>query len=108
MSLLEYFKGLHVSYKANEGVIRPIKNKCFVIVADELESKRLPNYIIANLKKLGYNSYFTLYDDDGVLYYKGYLHEACDDAFAPLDWAMADSGCTEICYRGASGKMETL
>lgn len=46
---------------------------------------------------------FQLLDDDGILYYEGKcgdLAEASEQkAFEPLDWAMADVGCTEMLYR---------
>lgn len=41
---------------------------------------------------------WRLYDDDGELYYEGWLYED-DEAIieqAVLDWGMHDSGCTEI------------
>lgn len=54
--------------------------------------------------------HFKLYDDDGILYYEGYSDDDNSErAFKPLDWAMYDSGCTEIKYRNPiSGKYETL
>jgi hypothetical protein len=39
---------------------------------------------------------FRLYDDDDNLYYSG--ESTCSCSFAPLDWAMWDSGCTYIKY----------
>ena len=55
---------------------------------------------------------FKLYDDDGELYYSGlfYGDPSTEAAFAPLDWAMADSGCTSIKYKqkGKNGKWEVL
>lgn len=52
---------------------------------------------------------FRLYDDDRVLYYSGFSDDQdSDSAFDPLDWAMADSGCTEIQYRQDDGSWETL
>ena len=52
---------------------------------------------------------FRLYDDDGELYYEGRSDDRNSDAaFAPLDWAMADSGCTRIDYLQDNGKWETL
>lgn len=52
---------------------------------------------------------FRLFDDDGHLYYEGYS-ETCDDeaAFAPLDWAGPDSGCTRIDYQQPDGTWEML
>ncbi len=42
---------------------------------------------------------FRLLDDDGEVYYLG-RSDAQDSeaAFAPLDWAAAHAGCTEIQY----------
>ena len=54
---------------------------------------------------------FRLLDDDGILYYSGVcLHGGSEDAvFAPLDWGMANAGCTEIQYLSLSGnKWETF
>lgn len=51
--------------------------------------------------------HFKLYDDDGILYYSGYM--ADDSDFSPLDWAMYDSGCTTIKIRNPKTKIyETL
>ena len=49
--------------------------------------------------------HIRLLDDDGEVYYEGLatkkriLDSGEDLAFAPLDWAMADAGCTEMQYR---------
>lgn len=91
-----------------------VKCNSFVITRDHLDghsSKKVAEY-----KKLGYTKHFKLYDDDGILYYEGYLHpenaekhHEYDAEFAPLNWAMADSGCTEIKYRNKdTGKYETF
>lgn len=46
---------------------------------------------------------FQLFDDDDELYFSGKCGDLdtadCDAAFAPLDWAMDDSGCTCMKYR---------
>lgn len=46
---------------------------------------------------------FRLLDDDGNVYYVGKCGDldnaSCEAAFGPLDWAMNDSGCTEMQYR---------
>ena len=43
---------------------------------------------------------FKIYDDDGELYYEGRSSNQSDEiAFAPLDWAMANDGCTDIKYQ---------
>ncbi|SRR6266496_5036657 len=41
---------------------------------------------------------FKLYDDDGELYYEGWLHndDECIVQQFVLGWAKADSGCTTI------------
>jgi len=51
---------------------------------------------------------FRLLDDDGEVYYLGRSDDQDSEAaFAPLDWAAAHAGCTEIQYwRG--GCWETL
>lgn len=53
---------------------------------------------------------FRLYDDDGVLYFEGviskdWLEGSADHAFAPLDWATAEYGCTEMKYKN-NGRWE--
>lgn len=50
---------------------------------------------------------FRIYDADRVLYYEG----RCSDgsSFAPLDWAMAYAGATDIEYQDpASGRWVAL
>jgi hypothetical protein len=46
---------------------------------------------------------FQLLDDDGAVYFEGKCGDLAlapaDEAFAPLDWAKNDSGCTEMRYR---------
>lgn len=90
--------------------MRKIKNSnSFVITQDHLDGEKLPQKEINLLKKQGYTKHFNLYDDDDVLYYSGYLHENEEDEFAPLDWAMADSGCTDCKIRNSiTGKYEAL
>jgi len=51
---------------------------------------------------------FKLFDDDGILYYEGRAsNQSNESAFDPLEWAMGDSGCTEIQYLN-NGRWETL
>lgn len=90
--------------------IRSIKvENSFVITSDHLDEIRSSEEEIKALKKEGYTIHFKLYDDDKILYYSGYLHESEEDEFAPLDWGMADSGCTEICVRNkATGRYEVI
>ena len=60
-----------------------------------------------NVEEMPYK--FKLYDDDGELYFEGISSDReSEDAFDPLDWAQADSGCTEIRYLQDNGKWETL
>jgi hypothetical protein len=51
---------------------------------------------------------FRLLDDDGIVYFEGYSNDNESlMAFDPLDWALADSGCTSIEYLN-NGTWETL
>ena len=56
-----------------------------------------------------YPHIFRLLDADGNIYYYG-RSRTCDDyaAFAPLEWAKADSGCTTIEYMDSYGDWEPL
>lgn len=48
-----------------------------------------------------------LYDDDGVLYFDGEsnaIHKSSGPAFAPLDWARYDSGCSYMKYKDPKDK----
>lgn len=49
------------------------------------------------------NFEFRLFDDDGEHYYSGVCRDldlqSAGPAFAPLDWAMNDAGCTRMDYR---------
>lgn len=47
---------------------------------------------------------FRILDDDGLPYYLGY---ADAEGFAPLDWAKANAGCTEIQF-ARDDRWETL
>jgi hypothetical protein len=41
---------------------------------------------------------FTMYDDDGILYYKGYC---MSESLSPLsNYGLPNAGCTEIRYKG--------
>ena len=53
---------------------------------------------------------FRIYDDDGSLYYRGrYYGDAnASGAFAPLNWAEVEAGCTRIDYRQPDGTWQTL
>jgi hypothetical protein len=51
---------------------------------------------------------FRLKDDDGEIYYEGRSDDnTSEDAFEPLDWANAGSGCTSIEYLN-DGEWEIL
>jgi hypothetical protein len=47
---------------------------------------------------------FKLYDDDDELYFEGkmslHLHNEGERIFEPLDWAMANYGCTDLMVKG--------
>lgn len=78
------------------------EHKIGMLVVDNKRVQNGPqyNYVIERLK---YS--FRLYDDDDVLYYEG---QADDEDFGPLNWAMADVGCTRIDYRQPDGSWATL
>lgn len=57
--------------------------------------------------------FFRLKDDDGIIYFLGimdlgvFFRGSEEDVFAPLRWAMADSGCTTIEFlEGGSWKRQ--
>ena len=58
---------------------------------------------------VGVREMFKMYDDDGVLYYTGFITGEYD-GFEPLDdFGTPNAGCTEIRYRlKGSGAFETL
>lgn len=67
----------------------------------------------AQIKKHPDRIAFKLYDDDGTLYYEGFLILNPDDdgerIFAPLDdFGMPNAGCTEMKILSSSGKWETI
>lgn len=55
-------------------------------------------------------SEFRLLDDDGNILFEGECEDLNkqdgDDAFAPLDWAEADSGCTAMQFRATGSNSE--
>lgn len=61
------------------------------------------NFPKERAKELSYR--FRLLDDDGNVYYLGRCNALEFDA---LDWAMADSGCTEFQYWSIAQKWVTL
>ena len=62
----------------------------------------------AKVENKGYDHFFRLLDDDGVVYAWGWSDD--DSSFQPLDEYGSAFGCTEIQYRvaGTSTKFETL
>ena len=88
--------------------MKPTLFKNFAILNDFLEGDRATDLDKAKVKKLGFTTFFELYDDDDIKYYSGYMHEDIEDEFIPLDWAMYDSGCTYIKLRNKDGKMDIL
>ena len=67
-----------------------------------------PGVDFSDIKKHGER--FRLFDDDGILYLSGYcVHDGGEDSiFAPLDFAMAEYGCTDIQYRDKNGIWESI
>lgn len=89
----------------------------WIIVTDHLEehpedakwfitADMPPGFTKATVDALPYE--FRLLDDDGELYFSGKCGDLDnadqDHAFAPLDWAMNDSGCTRMDYRKVGEK----
>jgi hypothetical protein len=72
------------------------------------DADRRRGQILDHAKTLPYE--FQLFDDDGELYYKGKCgdctNEPAEVAFAPLDWATNDSGCTTMKFRKAGSNAE--
>ena len=63
------------------------------------------------IKKHPKRQAFKMFDDDGILYYRGFNVEGDDDdGFEPLDhFGMPNAGCTEIKYKNdKTGAWETL
>tara|TARA_R110001599_G_scaffold218208_5_gene416508 strand:+ start:993 stop:1310 length:318 start_codon:yes stop_codon:yes gene_type:complete len=85
----------------------------FCILNGDLDGYKATDDEKKKAKKLGLTDYFQLFDDDGILYYSGYmnLEEMYDndlDEFTILDMATYDSGCTEIKMRDGNGKMQSV
>ena len=74
----------------------------YVILFDALECRTRTTTTSELLER--YPHPFRLLDGDGTVCYYGRSH-SCDDeaAFAPLDWAKADSGCTTVEYLDTYG-----
>jgi len=60
-------------------------------------------------EKISYPYYFELFDDDSILYARGYSNDnQSDDLFEPLDNWGTSYGCTDIKYRNlTTNKMES-
>lgn len=81
----------------------------WMIEVDRLDPSRF-NQRATLEQKVAMPHRFELYDDDAVLYFEGRSSDDSSlEAFQPLDWAMSDSGCTEIRYLNPkTRKWETL
>ena len=49
---------------------------------------------------------FILLDDDNMVYYRGFSDDS--SSFEPLDWGMANAGCTAIMYKNNKTDWEYL
>lgn len=81
------------------------------ITKDHIEQKdcHIKSMYFSHLNKDLMTHKFKLYDDDGELYYEGMAtNQSFESAFEPLDWGMADSGCTDIKYLNEDGQWESL
>jgi len=93
----------------------------FIITKDKICNGEFNNYMEINTSKTGTERTaliakitprciykFRLLDDDGEVYCYGLSNDhGSEKAFNPLDWAMAEFGCTEIQYL-ENGIWETL
>lgn len=82
----------------------------WIITKDNLNDKGVPlNRVGTRSNNFGEERFtdtipIRLLDDDGEVYYEGLatrkriLDSSEEHAFEPLDWAMADAGCTELQY----------
>ena len=73
-----------------------------------LMGPRKPHLTAAQIKKHPDREAFAMYDDDGNLYYRGFL--VGGDGFEPLeDYGMPNAGATEIRYKSPkTGRWESL
>ena len=78
-----------------------------IITEDHLDGFSLDEETVEQYREDGFTKEFRLLDDDDIVYYSGLLFEDSDDEFEPLDWAMADSGCTQIEYK-QNGEFEAI
>lgn len=63
--------------------------------------RELEDSSLAQIAALEGAQFFRLKDDDGEVYYTGFYFGDVnsEDAFAPLDWAANEAGCTSIEYQ---------
>lgn len=100
----------HINGKTpNDTPSRVGKMCCGAMVAVAM-SFATPDQKLAVLEKIkgGMNFEFRLFDDDGELYYEGLCKDLDqmdgEQAFAPLDWAANDAGCTTMKHRKVGAK----
>ena len=89
------------------------KKYLFCVLTDFLEGYKKTEAEEKKRKENDLKEYFQLFDDDGILYYSGYLNsevleEFGTDEFEVLGWGEYFAGCTEMKLRNKDGKMETL
>ena len=79
----------------------------FIITHNVIEEE--PSSERTTSEKTDYPHYFELYDDDNVLYARGYSNDnQNEELFQPLDTWGSSYGCTDIKYRNLStNKMES-
>ena len=91
------------NYDGKEGIVRE-KSR-------EQRHELVGAHVQAHAASLPYE--FRLLDDDGEVYFSGRCGDIAaafeDAAFAPLDWAEPNFGCTELQYRAVGAtEWETL
>jgi len=86
-----------------------IVDKCFVITADLLYSKRANNEQLNCLRLAGYDQHFKLFVDKGDPVFSGYIHKSLKDKTIPLAWGIVECECKTITYRNdLTGQYETI
>ena len=100
MERIQYFR------QRNQDLDRVVM---WIITADHLsEWEADKKQIEAEKTKHNLTREFRLYDDDGELYYSGWYSDDIEDEFYILQWAMYDSGCTEMQTKNSEGRWEVL
>jgi hypothetical protein len=77
-----------------------MRNEDWILTFNWLDSKDM-GMVSVNLKKFPVR--FQLFDDDGILYFTGYMTKKLEDSpnvLDPLDYAMDAWGCTEMKING--------